>query len=161
MATNTSSLLQPPLDTQAWLNGVRAAWQRSGLRITGPRLRVIETIVSYQAPFSAEQLYADLCTHSDAPGRATVYRTIDQLHASGWLARIHGSVGEEGYIPCQPGHLHHLVCTQCGAVTSFEGCDIEQMIANVAEQTGFSVEGHLLQLFGRCAKCRSKDQATS
>ncbi|ACL24366.1 Fur family transcriptional regulator [Chloroflexus aggregans] len=161
MATNTSSLLQPPLDTQAWLNGVRAAWQRSGLRITGPRLRVIETIVSYRAPFSAEQLYADLCTHSDAPGRATVYRTIDQLHASGWLARIHGSVGEEGYIPCQPGHLHHLVCTQCGAVTSFEGCDIEQMIANVAAQTGFSVEGHLLQLFGRCAKCRSKDQATS
>lgn len=161
MATNTSSLLQPPLDTQAWLNGVRAAWQRSGLRITGPRLRVIETIVSYQAPFSAEQLYADLCMHSDAPGRATVYRTIDQLHASGWLARIHGSVGEEGYIPCQPGHLHHLVCTQCGAVTSFEGCDIEQMIANVAAQTGFSVEGHLLQLFGRCAKCRSKDQATS
>lgn len=156
MAASISSSLQPPIDTQAWLSGVRAAWQRSGLRITGPRLRVIETIVSYRAPFSAEQLYADLCTHNEAPGRATVYRTIEQLHASGWLARIHGSVGEEGYVPCHPGHLHHLVCTQCGAVISFEGCDLEQMLARVAKETGFSVEGHLLQLFGRCAQCQAK-----
>ncbi|MEJ5345966.1 MULTISPECIES: transcriptional repressor [Chloroflexus] len=155
MTTNASSSPQPSLDTQAWLNSVRAAWQRTGLRITLPRMRVIETIASYRAPFSAEQLYADLCTHSETPGRATVYRTIEQLHASGWLARIHGPVGEEGYVPCHPGHLHHLVCTRCGAVTSFEGCDLDNLLNRVAAETGFSVEGHLLQLFGRCARCQA------
>lgn len=154
MTKNASSSPQPSLDTQAWLNSVRAAWQRTGLRITLPRMRVIETIASYRAPFSAEQLYSDLCTHSETPGRATVYRTIEQLHASGWLARIHGPVGEEGYVPCHPGHLHHLVCTRCGAVTSFEGCDLDNLLNRVASETGFSVEGHLLQLFGRCVRCQ-------
>ncbi|MEF3275422.1 MAG: transcriptional repressor [Chloroflexus sp.] len=154
MTTHSAASLQLPLDTQVWLNGVRAAWQRSGLRITGPRLRVIETIVSYRAPFSAEQLYTDLCAHSEAPGRATVYRTIDQLHASGWLARIHGSTGEEGYVPCYPGHLHHLVCTECGKVISFEGCDLDTLLNRIAVETGFRIEGHLLQLFGRCANCQ-------
>ncbi len=156
MTTSAAPSFQPPLDAQVWLSRVRAAWQQTGLRITGPRLRVIETIVSYTAPFSAEQLYADLCAHREAPGRATVYRTIEQLSTSGWLARIHGPAGEEGYVPCYPGHLHHLVCTRCGTVASFEGCDLDELLTRVAAQTGFKIEGHLLQLFGLCAQCQAR-----
>lgn len=144
------------------MQAVRGAWQAGGLRVTEPRLRVLQTIARYAAPFSAEQLYDDLsCDGGERPGRATVYRTLEHLHRSGWLARIHGGAGEEGYVASLPGHVHHLVCTSCGTVIAFEGCVLDELVARLAVQTNFAIEGHLLQLHGRCAACREASDHTS
>jgi Fur family ferric uptake transcriptional regulator len=118
---------------------------------------VIQTIARYSAPFSAEELYAELRRQGDGrTGRATVYRTLDQLQSAGWLARIHPQGGEAGYAPSFPGHLHHLVCTACGTVITFEGCALDELVARLASQTEFTIDGHLLQLYGRCASCRNQ-----
>lgn len=143
------------VDPEAWERGVRAAWQSGGHRLTEPRTRVLQTILRYAIPFSAEQLYADLSQDDDPPGRATVYRTLEQLHTSGWLARIHAQTGEAGYVPSFPGHLHHLICTRCGVVIAFEGCALDSLVAQLTNQTHFAIEGHLLQLYGRCARCQA------
>lgn len=150
------ALPQPArVNPEAWSNAVRGAWQAGGLRATEPRLRLLETMARYAAPFSAEQLYGDLLSaDGERPGRATVYRTIEQLHSAGWLARIHQQGAEAGYAPSFPGHLHHLVCTSCGVVIAFEGCALDELLARLAAQTDFAIEGHLLQLYGRCAECR-------
>jgi Fur family ferric uptake transcriptional regulator len=149
-------LSQPArVNAEAWASAVRGAWHAAGLRATEPRLRLIATMARYAAPFSAEQLYGDLLApDGDRPGRATVYRTIEQLHRAGWLARIHPQGAEVGYAPSFPGHLHHLVCTSCGVVIAFEGCALDALLARLAAQTDFAIEGHLLQLYGRCAECR-------
>jgi Fur family ferric uptake transcriptional regulator len=39
-------------------------------------------------------------------------------------------------------------------VIAFEGCAIDDLLARLASQTDFAIEGHLLQLSGRCASCR-------
>lgn len=143
------------VNAEAWASAVRGAWQAAGVRATEPRLRLLATMARYHAPFSAEQLYADLLVGTnDRPGRATVYRTIEQLHSAGWLARIHPQGAEAGYAPSFPGHLHHLVCTSCGVVIAFEGCALDELLARLALQTDFAIEGHLLQIYGRCADCR-------
>ena len=56
-------------------------------------------------------------------------------------------------------HHHHLVCTECGAISDFTVPDhleaaIDALAAGVAERSGFVVERHRLDLFGRCATCR-------
>lgn len=144
-----------PVNPDAWIAAVRGSWQAGGLRATEPRLRLLETMARYTAPFSAEQLHSDMhAGPAESPGRATVYRTIEQLHSGGWLARIHSQGSEAGYAPSFPGHLHHLFCTSCGVVIAFEGCALEELLARLASQTSFAIEGHLLQLYGRCAACR-------
>lgn len=152
----TSEVPAPParVNPDAWMQAVRGAWQAGGLRVTEPRLRVLQTITRYTAPFSAEQLYDDL-SGDERTGRATVYRTLEHLHSAGWLARIHGGAGDEGYVASFPGHVHHLVCTSCGTVIAFEGCALDELVARLAAQTDFTIEGHLLQLYGRCAACRT------
>jgi Fur family ferric uptake transcriptional regulator len=140
----------------SWKQGVRASWHTAGSRITEPRARVLDAIMRYETPFSAEQLYADLGHDVSPPGRATVYRTIEQLSGSGWLARIHTQAGEAGYVPSLPGHLHHLICTTCGVVIAFQGCALDDLLIRLASQTNFAIEGHLLQLYGRCASCKGR-----
>jgi len=139
----------------AWIAAVQSSWQLSGHRITGPRSRVLRHITSYTAPFTAEQLYTELQQDTAPPGRATVYRTLEQLAVGGWVARIHTQSSETGYIVSWPGHLHHLVCTNCGRVIAFEGCALENLLASLARRTDFVIEEHLLQIYGRCAACRS------
>lgn len=142
---------------EAWIAGVRSAWNLSGNRITEPRMRVLQHIIDYATPFSAEQLYADL-QHDQLPppGRATVYRTLERLTRGGWVARIHTHGSEVGYVASWPGHMHHLICTNCGTVVTFEGCAIDDLLAELSRRTDFVIEEHLLQLFGRCVNCRQK-----
>lgn len=138
-----------------WVSMVRSAWQSAGMRITEPRMRVLRRIASYTTPFSAEQLFNDLNQDRFAPGRATVYRTLEQLQEAGWLTRLHPGVSDSGYIASWPGHIHHLICTSCGAVVAFEGCALGSLIDQLSAKTDFSIEGHLLQIYGRCPSCRA------
>ncbi|MCU0491675.1 MAG: transcriptional repressor [Chloroflexaceae bacterium] len=142
------------VNPDAWVRTVRSSWQNAGHRMTEPRTRVLERIAGYTTPFTAEQLYADLQADGHAPGRATVYRTLEQLHTEGWVARIHSSGLDTGYIASWPGHMHHLVCTNCGVVVAFEGCFLGDMMAKLASETNFTIDGHLLQLYGRCIRCQ-------
>lgn len=153
MTTSAPHSAPVAVNPDVWIKAVRAALHAGGYRMTEPRDRLLRSISSYSIPFSAEQLYADL---DRDPGRATVYRTLEQLHSMGWLARIHTQGVEAGYVPSFPGHLHHIVCTGCGAVVAFEGCALGDLLERLAAQTNFAIEGHLLQLYGRCAICRAQ-----
>ncbi len=158
MLPHKTSFQPAQVEPEAWLKSVREAWEASGIRSTGPRLSVLATIARYGTPFTAEQLYTDLLSAPGVrPGRATVYRTLEQLHSAGWLARIHPQGAEVGYAPTFPGHLHHLVCTNCGMVIAFEGCALDELIERLAAQTNFTIEGHLLQIYGRCARCQGRE----
>lgn len=143
------------INPEQWMTAVQASWRATGHRITEPRNRVLRCIASYTTPFSAEQLYADL-QQADTipPGRATVYRALEQLTGEGWVARIHTHAGEAGYSASWPGHVHHLVCISCGKVVAFEGCTLDTLVTNLTRQTDFTIEGHLLEVYGRCADCQ-------
>ena len=147
-----------PANAEVWVSSVCAAWQTSGHRITEPRTRVLRCIANYTTPFTAEQLYNDLQHTDPPPGRATVYRALEQLHEDGWLARMHPGVADSGYIASWPGHIHHLVCTNCGVVIAFEGCVMGDLLHRLSQQTDFAIDGHLLQIYGRCAQCRVSAQ---
>lgn len=116
----------------------------------------MRSIASYTTPFSAEQLYAALQHDDLTPGRATVYRALEQLSQEGWIVRIHASGGESAYSRSWPGHIHHLVCTSCGYVVAFTGCALDGLLAQLAQQTGFQIKGHLLEVYGLCAVCASE-----
>jgi Fur family ferric uptake transcriptional regulator len=145
-----------PLTPERWIAAVQQAWRAAGHRITEPRVRVLHSIASYEAPFSAEQLFADLQRGEGSTGRATVYRALEQLSSAGWIARIHTSSGESAYSPSWPGHVHHLVCSSCGKVIIFTGCALDSLMSGLAQQTGFAIAGHMLEVYGLCSACQQQ-----
>lgn len=128
------------------------ALHRAGLRSTVSRRAIAETIVGHHGAFTAQEVWHDLA--SEGVGRATVFRTLNLLADLGLLNRLHTGDGCHSYSLCEPHHHHHLVCTDCGQVIPLESCYIEQQVRPVADEKGFLVEGHHMEVFGRCASCR-------
>ncbi len=134
-----------------WDNDVFRALDEQGFRMTTPRQMIVRTITKRDQPFTAEQL-VDLLP---SVGRATIYRTLDVLAQQHWLTRIHHAEGEHAYVPSSP-HQHQLVCSKCGTAVSFDTCDLEAVLKQLAQRTGFVVQGHVVEAFGLCQQCQER-----
>ncbi len=121
-----------------------------GYRLTGPRRAVVEAVLAHRRPFSAEQLVEEL----PAIGRATVYRTLEILASVDLLTRLLQPGGHPAYVVGQPGHRHHLVCSECGTVVAFTRCPFDELLHDLARDTDFSIQGHHLEVFGVCPRCQ-------
>lgn len=124
---------------------------RGGVRVTAPRRALLAAIEGLGDHFTAEELAAA----APAVGRATVFRTLRLLQDLGTICLVVLDDGTSEYRMAEPGHHHHLVCSVCGTVSDIVGCDLTELVRVVSEDTGFDVETHRLELYGRCAACRA------
>ena len=131
------------------------ALDRAGVRLTGPRRKLAALIERREGHFTAADLLKDAGRRRMGIGRATVFRLLELLSEQGLVERIDLPDGTHAYIPGEPTHHHHLVCLNCGATTDVDDCGIEAVTREAARRSGFKIEQHRLELFGRCPDCRS------
>ncbi len=136
---------QPPT-----LQHVLDALAGHGYRVTAPRRAVIEAVLRHSRPFTAEQLVSEL----PRIGRATVYRTLEILASVDVLTRLLQPGGHPAYVVSQPGHRHHLVCSECGTVIAFTRCPVDELVRDLTRDTAFAIHGHHLEIFGVCPSCQ-------
>lgn len=125
---------------------------RSGHRVTGPRRELLAKMEGMGDHFTAEGLVAAV----PGVGRATVFRTLRLLQDIGTLCQVVLDDGTLQYRLTSGGHHHHIVCSQCGAVNDFSSCDIQSLLNEIAERTGYDIEAHRLEVYGRCKSCRER-----
>jgi Fur family transcriptional regulator, ferric uptake regulator len=126
---------------------------RGGYRLTGPRRALVDTMQQMGDHFTAEEVL----DASPGVGRATVFRTLRLLQDLEVVCQVVMDDGSIAYRLDEGPHHHHVVCTDCGAVTNFESTAIEGLIEEVALETGYLIEAHRLELYGRCPACRERD----
>ncbi|MFB0971242.1 MAG: transcriptional repressor, partial [Pseudomonadales bacterium] len=51
-------------------------------------------------------------------------------------------------------HHDHIVCVRCGRVEEFQDKEIEQRQVLVAQQLGFELTDHDLNMYGLCPNCK-------
>lgn len=145
-------------DAQAIEAHIVRALEEAGHRLTEPRLQLIRAVADQsERPFTGEALYEEL--KKTGLGRATVFRTLKLLQDLGVLSRLHLFDGCQHYIvtphDAQRDHSHQdrLICRQCGRVTYLDDCPMSESIARIAEQSGYRIESHHLDILGLCADC--------
>ena len=89
-------------------------------------------------------------------GLATVYRTLETLAKLELICELHAGGNCRSYTIAAPGHHHHLICAQCGEVVDFSGYHLTELEERLCRETGFEIEGHLLEFIGRCQNCKAK-----
>jgi Fur family transcriptional regulator, ferric uptake regulator len=130
---------------------------RSGLRLTHPRQVVMSVLKAASIPLSPQSIHQRSLDAQEEIGLVSVYRTLDLLTELGLVRRVHGHDDCQGYVLASPGHHHHVVCRQCEAAVEFTGMeDLSPLVDRIQEQTGFTIDEHLLQFYGLCPACQEK-----
>ncbi len=126
-----------------------------GRRTTRQRELVADALASFDDFRSAQEIYETLAERGDHVGRATVYRTLRALATQEGVDVIVRADGETVYRHCTPKHHHHLVCRECGATVEVAGPVVERWSNQTASAHGYDEVTHTLEIFGRCADCRT------
>ncbi|MCL0041311.1 transcriptional repressor [Dehalococcoidia bacterium] len=127
---------------------------KRGYKLTAQRRAVIDVVVSSHQHLTPHALYERVRRAHPAIGLVTVYRTLEMLAELRLICRVHREGKSRSYTLAPSGHHHHLVCTECGTVADFTGCDLEVLQQRLSQETGFKIEGHLLQFLGYCRDCQ-------
>jgi Fur family ferric uptake transcriptional regulator len=117
-------------------------------------LHVLSETHGSLTPEEVQEKAASLCP---GIGLVTVYRTLALLADLGCVRRVHQQDHCHSYAPANLAHGHHVVCRSCRQTVEFPGSeDIGIMIGEVARQTGFRIDDHLLELMGTCPSCQDQ-----
>jgi Fur family ferric uptake transcriptional regulator len=140
-----------------WVDHTLTELGRAGYRRGGARTAVVEVLGRHSCARTALEIDDELRAEGRRVGRASVYRTLEQLDRLGLVSKVEVGHGTARYEPAHAGgedhHHHHLVCDDCGNVLPFEDPDLERSIARLSRKLDFDVAEHDVVLHGSCG-CR-------
>jgi Fur family transcriptional regulator, ferric uptake regulator len=131
--------------------------KKVGLKVTSPRLRILEIFHTQQSHLSAEDVYKILLKDGLDIGLATIYRVLTQFSEVGILEKHHFESERAVFELTSNEHHDHMVCTECHAVEEFFNQTIETEQHNIAQEKGFILKGHAMLLYGICKKCQKSE----
>jgi Fur family ferric uptake transcriptional regulator len=130
--------------------------KKAGLKITLPRVKILQILENARSHHvSAEDVYRILLESGDDIGLATVYRVLTQFEEAKLVTRHNFSEGHSVFELDHGTHHDHLVCVKCNKVEEFLDAVIEERQQQVAEDAGFMITDHSLNIYGICAKCQT------
>jgi Fur family transcriptional regulator, ferric uptake regulator len=137
----------------SWAQTATGRLNEAGFRSGAARRRVIELLDEESCAVTPLEIDRRL----PEVGRATVYRTLEQLEQLDLVLRV--DLGGEGaaFERNDPGgHHHHMVCVGCGRLVPFADPALEQAIEAIGKRADFEVSAHDVLLRGRCPRCRDE-----
>ena len=111
--------------------------------------RVIARVLSeaHDHP-DVEELYARAAKIDSHISIATVYRTVRLFEEAGILERHDFRDGRSRYEEVPERHHDHLIDVQSGKVVEFRNEDIEKLQEFIANELGYKLVDHRLELYG-------------
>ena len=127
-----------------------------GIRITGQRKILVETIQSSDRHLDAASLLELARKRDQGINRATVYRTLElskKLRLIDELDLMHLQ-GEKHFYEAKTNIDHvHLACFQCGRIEEYASPLFERLKAEISLHKGFRIRVTRLEVGGRCSQC--------
>ena len=137
------------------VKNISAILRQRGYKLTAQRRAILEVIVHSQSHLSPAEIHKRVKRQDPNIGLVTVYRTLEILSHLGIICEMHTRGNTRSYlIRGTPEHHHHIICTDCGTVVNFTGCELSRLEERLSRETGFEMTGHLLELSGRCPSCQ-------
>ena len=135
---------------------VVATLRQHNYKLTPQRRVVIKAIASKLEHLTPGAIYEKVHQHHPDIGLVTIYRTIEILAKLKLICELRAGSSCRSYTISAPGHHHHLICSNCGKVVEFTGCELGKVQQSLAEETGFRIDGHLLEYTGLCQACQKE-----
>ena len=127
--------------------------QDKGLRMTDQR-NTIADIISELGGHPAGHpdvnlIYMKASEKDNNISIATVYRTVKLFEEYGVIEKHDFKDGRSRYEPIQDSNHDHLIDIDSGEVYEFSNSEIESIQTKIAEELGFDLIDHRLELYGK------------
>ncbi len=137
-------------------NPIVQALDTAGYRVTSPRRSLADLVLDLNGHFTASELAAAGRQRGLRIGRATLFRALEVMIELGVVERLDLPSGEHAYVVCAPSHHHHVVCSRCGRTAEVEDEGLAEAVRRIERQSGFRIDSHRLEMFGRCRRCQGQ-----
>ncbi len=137
----------------------RASWESfsdylisQGLRMTGQRKAVFESLFRQSGHFTADQLLQDARKTDETVSRATVYRCLPLLVESGIVRKIDVGQDNKFYALNESSATFkaQVICSDCDRIFDVDAPFMEWYGRTVSEKLGLVVNDQRLQVQASC-----------
>ena len=124
-----------------------------GLRMTGQRITIADIITELGGHPAGHPdvnlIYLKASEKDKNISIATVYRTVKLFEEYGVIEKHDFKDGRSRYEPIQESNHDHLIDIESGDVYEFSNNEIESIQKKIADELGFELVDHRLELYGK------------
>jgi len=158
MTNITTNFNDRTIEYEQLLNDFKQLLKDNALKFTIQRELILECLYNSDEHLTPESLHNLIKNKfpDSKTGIATIYRTLSLLENSNMVTSL--SFGAQGkkYELGAKEHHDHLICTVCGDITEFVDEQIEERQHHIAQELGFNMKDHSMQIYGICSTCQTK-----
>ena len=140
----------PDAPEQVAASGLEAAIGRCrdlGMRLSRQRRMVLELLWDVKDHLSARDIFEKLNARGRNIGHTSVYQNLEALQSAGVIECLDRASGRlYGY---RSDPHSHITCLKTGAIQDLDVELPHELLRQIEEHTGFSIESYTLHLSGR------------
>lgn len=126
----------------------------NGHRVTPQRLAILQAFADSRSHPDVETVFAEVKPKFPTTSLATVYKTVALLKELGEAMEFGFGDGGNRYDVRMPQPHPHLVCLECRKILDSDPDSLTLLTRSLAEQTGFRIIGHRVDVYGICPECQ-------
>ena len=119
-----------------------------GVKLTDQRKIIAQVMSQAEDHPDVDELYKRVTKLDPKISIATVYRTVKLFEEAGILAKHDFRGGKARYEEMSESHHDHLIDVKTGDIIEFVDYEIEKLQKKVAEEYGYELVDHKLELYG-------------
>ncbi len=123
--------------------------KRQGLKFTGERAKILDTVLAQEEVFEADQLLSEMRQGGHRVSKATIYRTLKHLQDAKIITEL--------LIDSKQAHYElsfgrkpkgHLVCVETGRITEIPSPWLEPVRDRICREHGYDPVSHRFVIYG-------------
>ena len=149
-----------PLDVKRRMDQMVSKLREHDFRITPQRLAVLRILAASEGHPSVERVYETVRREFPTTSLATIYKTVHLLKQINEVLELGFPDRSNRYDGNKPFPHPHVICVRCQKIIDLDLQSLEDMTAEVADETGFDILTHRLDFFGICGDCQGEERPT-
>jgi Fur family ferric uptake transcriptional regulator len=127
-----------------------------GLRVTRPRLAVLEVLESSRGHLDVDQIAARVRQRLDTVSTQAVYDVLGALSRAGLARRIEPAGSPARFEARVGDNHHHVVCRGCGEIADVDCAVGDTPCLTPSQSHGFVLDEAEVTFWGLCPSCHQK-----